>query len=147
MLSSTAMAYSKYLRSYSWQWFVSLTFKEPPSRDKARAMLNAWLNKQNRRQFGKRYCKRSERLFYMSIEDLQAREAIHYHLLITNLKHQKPEKQTQATQDWSQLCGGDAQVLLYRPDLGGVEYLCQKIDDLGTLPEFGGDTPKLRLQA
>lgn len=157
--SAFARHYVNLLRSMRWDLIVHLTFPFEVTARRATDLRHKFIHMLNRQQYGQRYHKRQKRqkhckqrnsVNWAFATERQERGAIHYHGLINGITKDTSITIPKAMNAWMKLTGGNEHsisVLPYNPALGGVEYLCKKIDDHNCPLEMGGEMPELHLQS
>lgn len=114
-VNSLRQAWVDLLGRYNWDWFVTLTFKEPPTTYTANNRLRRWIRtieKQERRKVG----------YYKGME-FSKLGVPHFHLLMGNLDGVRREKYWELW--FSQ--NGRARILPYDSKLGAGYYLTKYV--------------------
>ena len=123
-----------FIRQYDWSWWCHLTFTQPPTWVNADKIFRRWMNKLNRRTFGRNYYRRpNQGLRWLRGVELQQRDAIHFHVLVAGDPKMHHEE---AVRDWVKKAG-DAQISVYDPTLGAANYIVKEYAACGNL-DMGG---------
>lgn len=127
-------AVAGFVRQFDWDWWCSLSFKNPPSIDRADSAFRCWMNTLNRCTFGRNYHRRpNQGLRWLRGVEIQQREAIHFHVLVAG----SPKLHCRtASQLWRKLAG-DAVIRVYDNTLGAAEYLIKHYASTGNLTVGG----------
>lgn len=152
-----------YLRDRCWDLFGHLTFPFPLTDRRADDLWHKFIHRINRQQYGKIYHKHVRKqagstnaekkvrsVQWARATELQERGVVHFHFLIAGIKYADQQTITKATNAWRKLTGGNEHsinVLPYNPALGGIEYMCKKLDTFHRPLELGGDMPAVQLQS
>ncbi|MEZ5489195.1 MAG: hypothetical protein R3F50_02630 [Gammaproteobacteria bacterium] len=75
-------AYSQLLAEYNWQWFCTLTFRNPPHPEAAVKLFKVWINKINREIYGCRYHKRKQCVYWALALEYHKSGVLHFHALV-----------------------------------------------------------------
>lgn len=75
-------AWGTFLDRWSWDWFVTLTFKEPPHPEQADKLFRVLVSKINRKLYGVRWAKHRKGVRWVRATELHRRGAIHFHVLM-----------------------------------------------------------------
>jgi len=122
-------AWSEFLMTQDWQWFVTFTFKEEIHPEAADKLYRVWLNKLNRALYGQRWRKKqSGGVKWVRALEWQKRGVLHYHALISNVGY--ADRDTWAA-CWTELGetskAGFIKIDQYDESQGGAEaYLSNK---------------------
>lgn len=81
-VESLQQAYSKWLAEYNWQWFCTLTFRDPPHPERAMKQFNYWIHRLNQRIFGRRYYKQHTGVYWILALEYHKSGVIHFHALV-----------------------------------------------------------------
>ena len=133
-------AYGRWLHKFNWGWWCHLTFRTPPSLDRALLTFRTWLRDINYQVFGRNYYKYHLGARWVYGMEYQRRGAIHFHVLIADCAHLPIEAAQQAWKRFSR--GGDAKIELYTRSKGATYYLAKVYYDhqAGEI-DFGGRWP------
>lgn len=135
-------AWSEFLKTQPWQWFVTFTFKEEIHPEAASKLFNLWINKLNRTLYSKRWKKSKQGgCKWVRALEWQKRGVLHYHALIANVGY--ADRVTWANY-WTELGesskAGFIKIDQYDESLGGAEaYLSKyvtKDGDIDISPNF-----------
>jgi hypothetical protein len=126
------------LRSFLWQLFATLTFRDPPPpRSRCKAMLFAWL----RNVAHSSHVHFKYHLLWLARYELGRKtDNVHYHLCIAGLPVEFVKTQGCRAYEslWWTRGGGFAQIEPYDPARDGVGYLL-KLSDPAFYAVHGGD--------
>lgn len=75
-------SWATFIDSFSWDWWVTLTFPDHLPSDYALRLLRRWLRRLSFYAYGSRYRKKADRLSWCVGIEKQLRGVIHFHLLI-----------------------------------------------------------------
>lgn len=126
-----------FIRQFDWSWWCTLTFKRRPAWERADSAFRCWMNKLNRKTFGRNYWRRpGQGLRWLRGVELQQRDAIHFHVLVAGDPNIHREE---AVKLWKRLAG-DAQIDVYDPTLGAAYYIVKEYATEGNL-DLGGVWP------
>lgn len=81
-LTEVREGYATFLAQYPWQWFVTLTFKEPPHPEAAEKKFRSWVHRVNQHLFGRGYRKRGEGVYWVLALEYHKSGVIHFHALL-----------------------------------------------------------------
>lgn len=139
--SSVAAAWTEFLETHAWSYYITLTFRAPPSAQNAHRKFRRWLHRINRQRFGHNYYRYHSGVPWARSSEQQSRGALHYHALIGACPNLDVEA---ATADWKKLAG-IARIRRYVPGGGAAGYLAKVYsrDGRGEI-DVGGDWTKLR---
>ena len=133
MAGDLAAAAAHFIKRYEWGWWCTLTFRGNPSSDYANKLFRCWMHKLNRKTFGNNYYKRGEGLRWIRGTELQKREAVHFHVLVSS---DAVPSRAEAKAYWVKLAG-DAKVAEYDPSRGAAYYLVKEYAANGNI-DLGG---------
>ena len=71
-----------FLGRWSWDWFVTLTFRREIHPEAAAKLFRVWISKMNRELYGPRWRKHGHGVRWARALELQRRDVIHYHALV-----------------------------------------------------------------
>jgi hypothetical protein len=115
--------YSRWLRRYSWSWFVTLKITSGiPSERRAKKLFNEWIS-ELRRQEGTRNFR-----WVRVMERGGSGNNLHFHVLIGGLRNRMRRWELQ----WNGL-GGDALIGKFDSDKDGILYMMKEMDVDGNL--------------
>ena len=133
-------AYAAFLCRYKWDWWCHLTFAKAPSRTRAFASVNAWLNGLNRKVFGKNYANRGQGIRWVRGTEFQKLGAYHFHMLLSGCQDIHTNV---GVASWRKLAG-DAKIMLYEQNRGAEQYIA-KVYRVNSALDFGGSWTPLDL--
>jgi len=114
-----------------YEWYVTLTFKDPKHPESADKAFFRWIRYINECLYGRRYREKKKGVTYIKCMEYQKRDVIHFHCLIAD-PHLYKLKRLTFMQAWEHDCGssnvvvnGYARVLQYDARGGAVNY-CSK---------------------
>ncbi len=114
-------AWGAWLNQYRWDWFVTLTFKNPVTKRQAFQRFNRWKLQLKKASGSCIY-------YIMVMEDHKYRGSIpHLHLLLSGVRQEKPR-------EWQRkwyLTNGLGKIKRYNPQLGASYYIGEKLADKG----------------
>lgn len=121
-------AWSEFLSSQPWQWFVTFTFKEEIHPEAADKLYRVWINKLNRAIYGQRWRKKHPfGVKHVRALEWQKRGVLHYHALIANVGLEDRERWALV---WQQLGedskAGFIKIDQYDDSKGGAEAYLSK---------------------
>lgn len=122
------LAWSDFLGTQDWQWFVTFTFTEEIHPEAADKLYRLWLNKLNRDLYGQRWrkhypygCK------WVRALEWQKRGVLHYHALISNVGYADREKWASEWQELGKTSkAGFIKIDQYDTEKGGAEAYLSK---------------------
>lgn len=113
--------WSQFVSGYSWNWWVTLTFRESKHPEAAAKIFDAFIHILNKEIFGNRYYKKKNiGVIWARATERQDRGAIHYHVLIGNVPDRV--RRLDYVDLWNEMAGF-AQVMKYEPGHGAEGYL------------------------
>jgi hypothetical protein len=74
------------LNQYTWDWFITMTFREPTHPESADKRWRLWVSMINRQLWGPRWAKKKQSVTWVRALELQKRGVIHYHALMSHPK-------------------------------------------------------------
>ena len=114
-----------------YEWYVTLTFKEPKHPEAADKAFIRWIRYINECLYGRRYRERKKGVTYVKCMEYQKRDVIHFHCLISD-PHLKKLKRLDFMEAWEtdcyrskELVNGYARIFQYDATRGAVNY-CSK---------------------
>lgn len=72
------------LNRYTWDWFVTMTFREATHPESADKRWRLWVSMINRQLYGPRWYKKKKSVLWIRALELQTRGVIHYHALMSH---------------------------------------------------------------
>jgi len=85
-LAPVQIAYSDWLAKFNWQWFCTLTFKDPPHPERAEKTFRYWIHRINQGLYGRRYFKRQEGVYWVLAMEYHKSGVIHFHALLADVE-------------------------------------------------------------
>lgn len=79
-------AYGEWLAGYNWQWFCTLTFREPPHPERAEKTFGYWIHRINQKMYGRRYKKRHDGIYWVLALEYHQSGVIHFHALLGDVE-------------------------------------------------------------
>lgn len=119
-----------------FDWYATLTFREPVHPESADKRYRRWLHKINREVLGVRYWKRSKGVFWVRALEWQKRGVLHFHCLIAGVKGLR---RLSYMDKWNELAGY-ARIWKYDKNLGAKYYLGKYLTKKGEF-DIGGQFP------
>jgi len=114
-----------------YEWYVTLTFKEPKHPEAADKAFIRWIRYINECLYGRRYREREKGVTYFKCMEYQKRDVIHFHCLIGD-PHLHKLKRFDFMKAWeggchstNELVNGYARIVKYDVARGAVNY-CSK---------------------
>lgn len=74
--------YAEFMSRYNWQWFCTLTFRDPPHPEAASKLFKLWINKINGIIYGCRYHKRKQSVYWALALEYHKSGVLHFHALV-----------------------------------------------------------------
>lgn len=109
--------WADFLNQWKWDWYATLTFKDPISIKKAFKSFNEW-------KVALKHAVKQRIDYAMVIEYSKSKLYIpHIHIFLSGAKNEKPYKWEKR---WYQI-GGIAKIKGYNPEQGASYYLAKKI--------------------
>jgi len=125
-------AWAEFIKRFEpYEWYVTLTFKEPKHPEAADKAFIRWIRYINECLYGRRYRERKKGVTYVKCMEYQKRDVIHFHCLISD-PHLKKLKRFDFMEAWEtdchrskELVNGYARIYPYNAARGAVNY-CSK---------------------
>lgn len=77
--------YADLISRYNWQWFCTLTFKDPPHPETAHKKFMMWIYQINNHIYGKNWRRKGEKgVFWCRALEYHKSGVIHFHALVGN---------------------------------------------------------------
>lgn len=106
--------WADFLQQFSWNWFITLTFRNKVSKQTANRKWNTWLTEIE---------KEIDAIpGYFRVSEMQARGVLHFHSLMLDVK---TLKRLTWMDEWSKIAGY-ARIFKYEPSRGARFYLCNR---------------------
>ena len=126
--------YAKWLAEYQWQWFCTLTFREPPHPEAADKRFRYFVHRLNCWRHGKRYQKHHKGLYWVLALEYHRSEAIHFHALLGDTEDLNVRlKRSEAKDLWYDLAGFARIDGIKEQRLAVTEYVSKYITKGGEL--------------
>ena len=109
-LNTPQQGYCHLLQKYDWQWFVTLTFADPPHPEAAEKKFRLWVNRLNDRIYGKNWRRRTSGIYWCKALEYTKAGVIHFHALCGDVEplYDKMQRQDAAKLWWP--LGGIAKI-------------------------------------
>lgn len=122
--------------AWGWDWFGHLTFRDAKHPEAADKIFNKWVHLINRRVFGSRYWsrKQSDGVLWARGLEVQKREVIHYHFLMSRVPGDLGRFEMMDT--WDKMAGY-ARIHPYVAAKGAETYVVKYAAKGGEI-DFGG---------
>lgn len=125
-LSST---WGAWLHAFSWGWWCHLTFRLPPSRERAEKLFAVWIHWISQKLYGRNFYLHHDGVRWARGIEWQRRGAIHFHVLIAEADRLDIDA---AVCKWKKLSGGDAEIDPYDHTRDATGYLAKVYSGLQT---------------
>lgn len=79
-------AYALWLDNFNWQWFCTLTFRDPPHPEAAEKTFKYWIHQLNQQLYGRRYKKRNQGVYWVLALEYHKSGVIHFHALLGDVE-------------------------------------------------------------
>lgn len=120
-------AWAEFIEEYTWEWWVSLTFRDKVSTKTANRKWNKWLKALEKEL--------EDQVGYFRVTELQRpRNCLHFHALMLNLKGAR----RLTWMDRWDLIAGYARIFPYEKSKGANHYLCKYVTKQIAEHKFGG---------
>ena len=98
-------AWTQFLMSYQWQWFVTLTFRDSTHPEAADKLFRVWVSRLNRLLLGNGYRRKPQScIHWVRGLELQKRGVIHFHALMYSVEDLNVKlRRLDAMDDWAKL--------------------------------------------
>lgn len=125
-----------------YEWYVTLTFKEPKHPEAADKAFIRWIRYINECLYGRRYRERKKGVTYFKCMEYQKRDVIHFHCLIGD-PHLHKLKRFDFIEAWKfdchrskELVNGYATIYKYNAARGAVNYCSKYVSKGGEIDPF-----------
>ena len=109
-------AWPELLTPYPWEWFATLTFRDPIGAEQAWRQLQRWLSWINRAAYGRRWRRRGDDygILWACAIEYQRRGVIHFHVLIGDTTHLESRvSRCRAHDNWYRFAGNVKIEIIY----------------------------------
>lgn len=123
-LSELSESYADLLRRYEWQWFCTLTFRNPPHPESASKRFRYWVGLINRELYGRTWYKKKKSIYWALALEYHRSGVIHFHCLLgDNVDMNETMSRIWAKNEWYGI-GGYARISpVPRTDDGQVSMI------------------------
>jgi len=136
-------AWVNFIRTFEpFQWYVTLTFKEPKHPESADKAFKRWIRHINLCLYGRRYRERKKGVTYVKCMEYQKRDVIHFHCLIGD-PHLYKLKRFDFIEAWKSDCyrskelvNGYATIYKYNAARGAVNYCSKYVSKGGEIDVY-----------
>lgn len=122
-------SWGKWLHASSWGWWCHLTFRLPPSREKAEKLFTAWVHWISQKLYGRSFYRFHDGVRWARGIEWQKRGAIHFHVLVAETEKLD---MAEAARKWRKFSGETPKISLYAPKKGATFYLAKVYSGLQT---------------
>lgn len=86
-LQPVQKCYAEWLAEFNWQWFVTLTFRDPPHPEAAEKKFGYWVHQINQSIYGRRYKKHHyDGINWVLATEYHRSGDIHFHALLGDIE-------------------------------------------------------------
>jgi len=136
-------AWINFIKTYEpFQWYVTLTFKEPRHPEACNKAFYRWIRHINQCLYGRRYREKQKGVTWIKAIEYQKREVIHFHCLVGSpelykLKRLEFMKVWEADcRNTQELVNGYARITKYDHSRGAINYCSKYVLKGGELDLF-----------
>jgi len=135
-------AWINFIKTYEpFQWYVTLTFKEPRHPEACNKAFYRWIRHINQCLYGRRYREKQKGVTWIKAIEFQKREVIHFHCLlggeVWKLKRLKFMKVWESgCRNTQELINGYARITKYDHTRGAINYCSKYVLKGGELDLF-----------
>lgn len=131
--------YIEMISRYEYDLFVTLTFQEDISHEKAFKRFKKWLGSLNKKLFGWRYKRKGLGIRYVVAFESQKRGTLHFHALLganglkeLNMEYMAKLWKCNGQRDKNgilldRMVNGHADIKVYDPEQGAIQYMTKHI--------------------
>lgn len=80
--NAVQQAYGDWLAQFRWQWFCTLTFRDPPHPETAEKRFGYWVHRLNQTLYGRRYKRHHQGIYWVLALEYHKSGVIHFHALL-----------------------------------------------------------------
>jgi len=136
-------AWVNFIRTFEpFQWYVTLTFKEPRHPEACNKAFSRWIRHINQCLYGRRYREKQKGVTWIKAIEYQKREVIHFHCLVGSpelykLKRLKFMKVWESgCRNTQEIINGYARISKYDHSRGAINYCSKYVLKGGELDLF-----------